>query len=226
MELITGEQILHSERVREQPGSIFDAPEGSALMHACSARGAWGKGIALDFRKKFTKQYAKYRAYCADLEKSRQMHDIPNLNPNGPRKISVPLPVGTALIIPPEESNTVRPRRQKDHWLICLFTSMDYGLRVDSPDRIINNTAAALNDLKSQLWKMNGDTAPHQIYSCRINSGLFNVPWERTMALLEEIPVPLKITVAYIPPVGGQETNMTKDSDSKRQRKINFGTMA
>ncbi|KAJ5725092.1 uncharacterized protein N7483_006449 [Penicillium malachiteum] len=226
MELMTGEQIPHSERIREQPGCIFDAAEGSALMHACSASGAWGKGIALDFRKNFPKQYREYRAHCMNLEKSRQMHDIPNLNPKGPRKISVPLPIGTALIIAPQYSSTVRSRRKKDYWLICLFTSTDYGLRVDSPDTIINNTAAALNDLKSQLWRLAGGTAPHQIYSCRMNSGLFNVPWERTRALLEEIPVPLKITVAYKPPIGGQQNNSAEASNSKQKSKISFGIMA
>ncbi|KAJ6031700.1 hypothetical protein N7540_002432 [Penicillium herquei] len=226
VELITGEQIPYSERVREQSGSIFDAPEGSALMHACSARGAWGKGIALEFRKKFPKQYEEYRTHCMELQTSCQMHDIPNLNPNGPKTISVPFPVGTALIIAPQELTGFQFRKPKNNWLICLFTSMDYGLRVDSPDMIINNTAAALNDLKAQLWMMTGGRAPPEIYSCRMNSGLFNVPWERTMALLQEIHVPLKITVAYKPSIVDQPKKLAEASDSKKQAKINFGPMA
>lgn len=47
--------------------SLFSAPEGSVLVHACNAKGAWGSGIALDFRKLFPNAYRRYNAYCKDF---------------------------------------------------------------------------------------------------------------------------------------------------------------
>lgn len=47
--------------------SLFSTPEGSVLVHACNAKGVWGSGIALDFRKLFPNAYKRYSEYCKSI---------------------------------------------------------------------------------------------------------------------------------------------------------------
>lgn len=60
--------------------------------------------------------------------------------------------------------------------VVCLFTSKDYGNRVDSIEDIIEAT-------KKSLSKLPVDAPIHMPL---INAGLFRVPWEKTGALLQE----------------------------------------
>ena len=53
----------------------------------------------------------------------------------------------------------------------CLITSKDYGLNVDSPEQILKATKSAITDLIKK--NMSGK----EICMCKINSGLFRVPW-------------------------------------------------
>ena len=61
----------------------------------------------------------------------------------------------------------------------CLFTSKNYGQFVDKPAKILESTESAI----AHLIKQNVDGKP--LHTCKINSGLFNVPWNDTKALLE-----------------------------------------
>ena len=45
-------------------GSLFDAPKGSILVHACNARGVWGSGIAVEFKKRFPESFDFYKEFC------------------------------------------------------------------------------------------------------------------------------------------------------------------
>ena len=45
-------------------GSVFDAPKGVILAHACNAQGSWGSGVALEFKKRFPDAYAYYHKTC------------------------------------------------------------------------------------------------------------------------------------------------------------------
>jgi ADP-ribose 1''-phosphate phosphatase len=64
----------------------------------------------------------------------------------------------------------------------CLITSYDYGNAVDSPEKILDATQRALADFfRAYVF----DDRPWTIYSCRFNSGLFNVPWEKTETILD-----------------------------------------
>lgn len=65
------------------------------------------------------------------------------------------------------------------HWIGCLITSADYGMNRDSNLQILNNTARAIRDLDALL------PPGTDVYMPRINSGIFAVPWEETLAVLE-----------------------------------------
>lgn len=73
--------------------------------------------------------------------------------------------LGTAIVI--------------DRKVGCLFTSRDYGARVDSQKSILTNTRSAVEALVAQ-------SAGLTIAMPKINSGLFNVPWKDTEAILNE----------------------------------------
>jgi|ERR1700677_4174250 len=80
-----------------------------------------------------------------------------------------PALIGTCLLIP-----------GGDYTIGCLFTSKNYGQFVDSPDKILAATRTAIAD----LIKQNTNNLPMHI--CKINSGLFRVPWSDTKKILKE----------------------------------------
>lgn len=45
-------------------GSLFQAPEGSALLHACNTKGKWGSGVAAEFSRRFPDAYKLYNRHC------------------------------------------------------------------------------------------------------------------------------------------------------------------
>lgn len=47
--------------------SLFDAPKGALLMHACNAQGVWGSGIAKEFKVRYPAAFEWYRM-CCDIE--------------------------------------------------------------------------------------------------------------------------------------------------------------
>lgn len=47
-----------------KPGSLFDAPYGSLLVHACNSRGVWGRGIAKEFKERFPGAFVTYSRFC------------------------------------------------------------------------------------------------------------------------------------------------------------------
>lgn len=46
--------------------SLFDAPEGSILVHGCNAKGVWGSGIAKEFKLRFPNSFLQYHNHCKD----------------------------------------------------------------------------------------------------------------------------------------------------------------
>jgi ADP-ribose 1''-phosphate phosphatase len=67
--------------------------------------------------------------------------------------------------------------------IICLFTSEGYGDNKASPKDILVNTDLAVDSMLWELEKLQIETI--KIYSPKINSGLFRVPWEETSAIIE-----------------------------------------
>jgi O-acetyl-ADP-ribose deacetylase (regulator of RNase III) len=46
-------------------GDLFAASGLDALAHGCNCAGAMGKGIAVEFRRRFPEMYTEYKARCA-----------------------------------------------------------------------------------------------------------------------------------------------------------------
>ena len=140
--------------------------------------------------------------------------------------MKIRLPEGTALIIPPqkrdyeskkadeenakEKEGAATTTTKKKHWIICLFTSRQFGKNVSPPDTILANTELAIAEMKEQLARLavrntdegeengSGMSAPRELWSCRFNSGLFRVEWSRSRRVMEEAG--LEVTV--VRPVG------------------------
>lgn len=131
-------------------GSLFDAPKGSIIIHACNCQGMWGSGIAKEFANRFPGAYRQYRDACFTDKQFL---------------------LGSALLLDDMCS---------DHLIGCLFTSNGYGPNVDSKESILENTKLAIED----LIFLNEYNLP--MHMCKINSGLFKVPWEETEKVLKE----------------------------------------
>ncbi|KAF2672424.1 hypothetical protein BT63DRAFT_362830, partial [Microthyrium microscopicum] len=155
-----------------QPMDLFAAPENSILMHACNCQGDWGGGIALAFKKIYPNAYQFQRDYCLRFVSAKTSQQL----------------VGTALLIPPMDSGN-------KHFIGCLFTSHRYGRAKDSPEKILESTKPAVEAMFTVINKWNERHEPEEqcqyMYMCKINSGLFNVPWESTQEIIEELDMEL-----------------------------------
>ncbi|KAL2116400.1 hypothetical protein VTJ04DRAFT_8568 [Mycothermus thermophilus] len=69
------------------------------------------------------------------------------------------------------------------HYVGCLYTSRRFGRGVDSPSEILRLTVPAMRDLLRQIAEEGVKVT--EVRMCRINSGIFNVPWRETKAALE-----------------------------------------
>ncbi|PNS16010.1 hypothetical protein CAC42_4411 [Sphaceloma murrayae] len=153
--------------VTEEAGDLFNAPPNTVLVHACNCRGYWGAGIAAVFKKRYPEAFKICNTHCTSSPKD-----------------SLP---GTALLIPPQKSDKGK------HFVGNLFTSRSIGKSKDPKAVILNNTGPAMEDLLKQIADFNkgkGDGKIKRIWLCKINSGIFGVPWEKTREVLESVEVP------------------------------------
>ena len=90
--------------------SLFDAPPGSILMHGCNAQGVWGRGIAAEFKRRFSASYAQYTEMSKMYLRSHPGYGA----------------VGNCFLTELENSYRVA----------CLITSFDYG-DIDTEDTIL-----------------------------------------------------------------------------------------
>jgi ADP-ribose 1''-phosphate phosphatase len=86
---------------------LFNAPKGSILAHACNCQGVWGSGVAKQFAERFPESYEDYKIVCKVLKKE-----------------TIP---GLACVL----------KYENGHIVIALFTSENYGEKVDAPDVIL-----------------------------------------------------------------------------------------
>lgn len=52
--------------VEHRVGDLFDADDADALAHGCNCAGAMGRGIAVEFRRRWPDMYAEYRRRCRE----------------------------------------------------------------------------------------------------------------------------------------------------------------
>jgi len=151
-------------KITERKGDIFStSPETTTLLiHACNAQGSWGAGIAKAFSDHYKSAFQVYKAHCSK-------HTGDDL-------------LGTALLIPSAEGGN-------EDFIGCIFTSVGKGKTKGSVESILGATQPAMEDLLRQVVEWNSDHLENgrvdEIRMCKINSGLFGVPWEKTKEVLE-----------------------------------------
>ncbi|RMJ23915.1 hypothetical protein PHISP_05222 [Aspergillus sp. HF37] len=185
-------------RVMEVRGDLFQAPRNAVLMHACNTKGFWGKGIAAEFRDRYPEAYRIYRQFCQDCLKGPTYKPAP-LTPEQKNKgdttnaPALQKPEGECLLIPPQLNDT--DRNGYRHWIACLFTKAAPG-RIGVRGRILVNTGLAVEDMMRQIEAVRArddmahvsvhDAPPGELWSCRLNAGLFAVKWSYTKEVLEQ----------------------------------------
>lgn len=111
--------------------SLFNAPEGSVLVHACNCKGVWGSGIAKEFKERFPAAERIYKETCDSFGI-----------------------IGTAQLI---SSYDVK-QNSSNYWIGNLLTSRGFGSTLDTEDEILVNTVLALWNLCSNLQSKNINT--------------------------------------------------------------------
>ena len=159
---------------------LFTAPPLTLVCHATNAQGTWGAGIAAAFKKHYPAAFKMYATHCAKWP----THTL----------------LGTTLLIPPQNNSFSKAEREANHWIGCLFTSERKGKGKGSKESILEATGDAVRDLVRRVKDVNDDaagskgggsnrTAIASVRMCKINSGLFGVPWGSTCAVVEGIEV-------------------------------------
>ena len=181
--------------VIEERGDIFEAPSHSVIIHSCNCQGSWGAGIAKAFKQHYGKAFKQYASHCKE---------------HGPDDL-----IGTAQLIEPVDALDIGPGDRDSglddededgneisqgssgrpkHFIGCLYTSRHYGKKRDKPAQILDATKPAMQDLIKQVtdWSAKAeseDAKVSEVRMCKINSGLFAVPWIKTREVLESIDV-------------------------------------
>ena len=163
--------------------SLFASPPQTHLCHATNAQGSWGAGIALAFKKSYPAAFKIYASHCS--------------------KWSGTSLLGTTLLIPPQHKSPLKAEREAQHWVACLFTSEKKGKGKGSKESILEATGEAVEDLVRRVRGVNesadekakvksgsgGEDRVNEVRMCKINSGLFGVPWEATSEVIEGVEI-------------------------------------
>ncbi|KAJ4990565.1 hypothetical protein SVAN01_04012 [Stagonosporopsis vannaccii] len=147
-------------RLTYHKGDMFaEAPKGCVLIHACNTQGHWGAGIAKAFKQQYPKAYSAHHKFCA--KDHSKTHSVLT---------------GTAQLLAPCDDDT-------QHWIGCVFTSAKYGRGKDKPGTIIRNTGKSMQMLLELVSQVDDEVS--EIRMCKINSGKFGVPWEKTEEIIQ-----------------------------------------
>lgn len=90
---------------------------------------------------------------------------------------------------------TARVFEEGGYFIASLVVSNQYGKRKDSPKDILNRTDSACRQLMRMTWASN---VKPEVHMPKINSGLFNVPWQKTESTIKpvlEMMAQLNVTV-------------------------------
>lgn len=171
----TSTELGNTLRITETSGDIFDAPPNTLIIHACNCYGSWGAGIAKAFKDRYPYAYKAYTSHCGAYSPDQLIETA-------------------QLIPPPSLEKNEDGGKDETHFVGCLFTSHHFGRRKDSPYKILAATKPAMEDLLRQVqdWNASHDKDGEKVKEvrmCKINSGMFAVPWEKSRQVLEGIEV-------------------------------------
>lgn len=165
-----------------QKSDLFASPPATLLCHATNAQGTWGAGIAAAFKKSYPAAFKIYHSHCSAWDSSSLL--------------------GTAFLIPPQKKSPNKTEREAEHWIGCLFTSEKKGKGKGSKESILAATGEAIEDLVRRVKAVNEAAAEAEktsktsvqdriaeVRMCKINSGLFGVPWEATSEVIEGVEI-------------------------------------
>jgi ADP-ribose 1''-phosphate phosphatase len=167
-----------------QKASLFASPPATLLCHATNAQGTWGAGVAAAFKKSYPAAFRLYAAHCSAWDSKSLL--------------------GTTFLIPPQKKSATKTEREAEHWIGCLFTSEKKGKGKGSKESILAATGEAIEDLVRKVKAVNEAAASGsekgksttsaqdriaEVRMCKINSGLFGVPWEATSEVIEAVEV-------------------------------------
>lgn len=142
--------------------SLFDAPQGGIIVHACNSQGVWGSGIAKPFKEKYPYSYISYQRFVEEKVLER----------------------GTAC----GRGSLTNTLFDEDHVVGWIVTSHNYADKKDSPELIkIHTTMALVNLCEDIMQRYPYVDDQINVYSNKFNSGLFAVPWEQSELILKTV---------------------------------------
>ncbi|KZF24042.1 hypothetical protein L228DRAFT_244910 [Xylona heveae TC161] len=195
---------LPAGKFTEGFGDIFKAPDNSVLIHACNCLGSWGGGVALRMKQLYPHAHSVYQSRLRDITsgRCRSAHDA----------------LAQCILVPPQPGDA--PRK---HWLACLHTSIGHGRNVDPADSILEATQCAFGDFYTQVDDhqkavAKGKKLPKmgRIFSVKLNSGLFGVPWEDTRKMINYWPI--DVEVLDLPPPNQPQKPQATRKDTGRKK--------
>ncbi|KAL8777627.1 MAG: hypothetical protein Q9203_002474 [Teloschistes exilis] len=133
------------------------------LTDACNTKGVWGKGVAAALKNYSPSAFEYYHHHCTHCKDPTR-----SLNEHQQAL------VGTCLLIEPyshgfsntqhlyrppspgHKDNRTYPKpttseEEKRFWIACLYTSNNYGRKVDPPESVLKATASALDHLDRKI---------------------------------------------------------------------------
>lgn len=143
--------------IKYEAMSLFDAPKGSIIIHACNAQGVWGSGIAKEFKERYPLAYGIYQDHCKQMMPLGYGH----IHENKKEEHNV------GWII---TSENFGDRKDKP---VSILANTALALNCICEDI---ETTRVLNGLVDIT-----------VYSNKFNSGLFNVPWSDSVVVLEQV---------------------------------------
>jgi len=112
---------MDNSLITYNPGSLFWAPKGAIMTHACNAQGEWGAGIAEEFKFFFPESFKSYNSLCTLVMNKRDL-------------------IGETYIFP-----------EDGYKICCFFLSLRYGRLKDSPEMMLEATKSCLDALGLQI---------------------------------------------------------------------------
>lgn len=148
---------------------IWKAKPESFIVSSNNCQGTWGSGFAQQMRQRFPKSYNKFQNICLQHKSNKTT------------KNSL---LGTFSIF-----KDIDRFRKIYYNLVCLYTSEYYGTYKDPEEMILLNTEKSIRSLLDfiNFYNSKSENKIMELYSPKINSGLFKVEWSKTEKIIEQL---------------------------------------